>query len=334
MLLRRRRRLLAGAVIVWGLLLTAGCGAGDNGPGSGADGAGMTSAYVKLAWAATEVMAQEGYLEELGYEVTWRELASPAEVVSGFATGELDVAPQSVGIAANMYAEGVPFEIVGTGLTVYGQIVVPADSEVTSPADLAGKKIASSTGTSTHAFVVLLAKEIYGIDLAAETDIVHAATPPDIANLLTTGEADAGIIWTPLAEVLTSAGDYRVIATQQEMWRQAFPDEGDMIHIVYIAQPGYVQDHPSLPDDLQEATGRIVDLWQQDPARVQEILVDINELPTPVVEHAFETSARPLSGLTDDDVAQVKRQWRLLAEADYFEQPPDLSDDAVQHIFP
>lgn len=293
----------------------------------------MNSAYIPLAWAPSELWRGADTLTDYGYEVTWNEVSSPLQLVQSFAQDQLDVIPQSVGIAANMYAEGVPFEIIDTGLTVYGQVIVPAESDIQAPEDLAGKRVASSTGTSTHAFVVALLDQVHDVDLNADAELVNAATPPDQANLLTGGEVDAAIMWSPLAETLTVDGEYRIVARQSEMWQEANPDSEPMIHIVYLARPDYLEQHPRVVADIRAATQDVVELWDSDPQQVQDIYASVSELPPPVIQHAYETGPVPLSGLEQSDTEQIKQQWRLLDEVGYFEESPDLSDEALDALF-
>lgn len=306
--------------------------AGADGP-TPSESFSLRSAYIPLAWAPTELMRGEDTLADHGVDVTWQEVANPGQLVQGFAQGQLDIIPQSVGIAANMYAQGIDFRIVGTGMTVYGQVVVPAGSGIGEVADLAGQRIASATGTSTHAFMVALMEQVHGLDVEEEAELINAATPPDIANLITSGEADAAIMWSPLAETLTSSGDFEVIARQSELWGEAYPDREQMIHIVFLAAPGYLDQHPSAVERLRAGTDEIVELWEADPERVQAIYTDVSEIPPPVIELAYETGPDPLSGLTREQADQIAFQWRLLDEVGYFEQSPDLSDDALAALF-
>lgn len=324
-----------------GSVATAGAGAdtegsaGPEAPGRAAEErVPLRSAYLPLAWTPTELVRGQDLLDERGYEVSWQELSSPNELVQGFAQGQLDVIPQSVGVAANMYAQGVPFTIVDTGMTVYGQVVVPADSPVQAPGDLAGRRVASSTGTSTHAFMVALLEQVHGIDLDVDAEVVNAATPPDQANLLTSGEVDAAIMWSPLAETLTVDGEYRVVARQSELWKAAYPDAEEMIHIIYLARPEYLEQHSGLIEDLQATTQEIVELWESDPARVQELYTQVSDLPPNVIAEAYETGPEPLSGLDRDDIGQITQQFRLLEEVGYFETAPDTSDEALAGLFP
>jgi len=304
-------------------VLAAGCGGDEENATSAPEP--VDGGYVKLAWASTELMDRQRLLREEGVQARFRVVATPNDIVTGFARGDIQFAPQSVGIAGNMLQRGIELKIVSAGLGVYGQVVVPRGSPIRDLRDLAGKRIASSTGTSTHAFMVALIERAEGIDLAEQAEIVNAATPPDLANLLESGEVDASIAWTPLADRLTASGRYRVVATQQGLWEEALGRKDEMIHIVYIAQPGLLERDPQFAAKLTRAQQKVARLWRSEPETVIRTMAAVNGIPEPVARHAYENGPPALAGLSAQQRDQIRRQLELLNEVGYFEPKLDLA---------
>ena len=91
--------------------------------------------------------------------------------------------------------------------TSVGSIMVPAKSPIASLADLKGKKLGVAGGPLDKNWLLIkaLAKQQYGVDLAAENDIAYAA-PPLLAAKAQSGELDAVLNYWHYAARLEAKG--------------------------------------------------------------------------------------------------------------------------------
>jgi sulfonate transport system substrate-binding protein len=209
-------------------LVAAGCGSSDD------DGGGSTAAGAQSTAAATTadggadlsgvtlrvgtqkdgiraVLQKSGQLEGLPYEIEWSTFVAGPPLVEAAGADRIDIA--WVGCAPPIFgaAAGAAFNVIAAVKERDSQenrILVPQDSEITSIADLKGKKIAVPRGTSGHAFV-LGALKSEGLR-TGDVEFAFLA-PPDALAAFQSGSVDAISIWDPFATQALETLDAREI---------------------------------------------------------------------------------------------------------------------------
>lgn len=208
-------------------LVVAGCGSDDDGGGSTAAGAESTAAAttadggadlsgVKLRVGTQKdgiraVLEKSGQLEGLPYEIEWSTFVAGPPLVEAAGADRIDIA--WVGCAPPIFgaAAGAAFNVIASVKERDSQenrILVPADSDIASIADLEGKKIAVPRGTSGHAFV-LNALKSEGLR-TGDVEFAFLA-PPDALAAFQSGSVDAISIWDPFATQALETLDAREI---------------------------------------------------------------------------------------------------------------------------
>jgi sulfonate transport system substrate-binding protein len=198
---------LAGAV----MLTTTGCLAGEGAEASTNDDASTSTEWssdtLSIDFATYNplslIIRDQGLIEDvLGDDVTveWVQSAGSNKANEFLRAGSIDVGSTAGSAALLARANGSPIQVID----IYSQpewsaIVVPAGSDITSVADLAGKSVAATAGTDPY-FFLLQALETEGltIDDIEVQNLQHA----DGRAALEAGSVDA---WAGLDPIMAAA---------------------------------------------------------------------------------------------------------------------------------
>ncbi|HWG03142.1 MAG TPA: ABC transporter substrate-binding protein [Trebonia sp.] len=225
-----RPKLVAATVVAVAGLAAAGCSSGSSsssapssaapapgapaGPGSAADLSAVTlNVGDQKGTGAEAVLQAAGLLKTLPFKVNWSDFTSGPTMVQAMSTGAVDIG--GVGDAPPVFAAsgGENIEIVGARETPGGDadaIVVPKNSPIHSIAQLKGKKIAVSFGSSDdYELLTVLTKN--GLT-TKDVTLVNLQPAPGLAAF-TSGAIDAWDIWPPYVQQLQGQYGGRVIAT-------------------------------------------------------------------------------------------------------------------------
>lgn len=199
----------------------AGCGGGDDAaqppaatePPVGADEPRGEPVEVTYATsfgqfgrdAYAYVALERGYFTDAGFDVTIVPGSGSVDNARLIAAGRLDYAPLDFSaLAVTRANEDIPVKIVSfVHQQSLSAILARPQSGIASPADLEGKAIADSPGSTVRVMFPLYAEEA-GIDADAVT--FRSAEPPSLPALLASGQVDAVgqfVVGVPLFERAT-----------------------------------------------------------------------------------------------------------------------------------
>ncbi len=267
----------------------------------------FTIAYLTLGLAGIEAIDALGLLQERGWHVEWQRVGPITGVVNAFSSGQADIIDMAAVLAGQMYEQGVKLRIFGAGVGTLGAVVVGKNTGITSIAELKGKKVGGIPGTATTQDINASIRTVYGFDFFKDTQFVQGTAPADIANLLTTSNVDAVLIWEPITTQLTQAGAGTILATQQQLWEQASGSKETEVHVVYLATPQIVRDYPELLADINSAQRQVADLWTRKDPQLIKAFTEVTQLSESVVQEALGRTI-PLSGLRDQTVGTFLQQ--------------------------
>ncbi len=271
--------------------------------------------YLQLGWAATEIIHQEDLLGKRGWEAEYTAISgSPPNLVNAYSAGQFDVIDMATVIAAKMYEKGTPLKVIGVATSGIGAIVVPENSDIISLENLKGKKIAAVTGGSTYQDVRTFLKLGYKIDVDDEATIVPATSPPELVNLLKAGKVDAIIGWEPMASQLAVTGEYRYLAKTQELWEKASDYEDTFIHVIYIANPNFIEANPSIVSDINKAQKEASEIWNDNKDLAIKDIQEITKLKKGEIEFAMDQTQGVLHGLTEQQKDTIVRYLKTMKD--------------------
>lgn len=228
-MLTRRRVLLAGAAV----LTAAACG--QTTPTADVVRIGYQKNGVLLL--AKERGGAEAALAPAGVtKVEWVEFQSGPPLLEALAIGSIDIG--SSGDTPPIFAQAGGAPIVYAGAQrlsgAAGGVLTPAGSTLTSLADLKGKKLCFTRGSSAHNSAIV-ALESVGLSLK-DVEEVNLG-PADAVAAFAQGGIDAWVIWDPYYTLAIRDQKARVLATLSELGGgQAF----------FFTNKTYVGAHPDI----------------------------------------------------------------------------------------
>lgn len=191
-------------------------------------------------------------LADLGVAAVWTEFPGGPQLLEALNAGSIDIghageAPPIFAQAAGaplVYLAHEPASPQGEG------IIVPADSDIASVADLRGKKIALNKGSNVHYLLVRLLEQA-GI---AYGDIQTAFLPPaDARAAFEQGSVDAWVIWDPFFAAAQTATGAKLLADGQGVVSN---------HEFYLATRDYAEANADVIDAVLEELEKI-DAWAE-----------------------------------------------------------------------
>ena len=243
-----------------GLLALTGCVAGEESTDAAASGGTLTLDFATYN-PLSLIIKDQGWLEESleGTTVEWVQSAGSNKANENLRSGAIDVGSTAGSAALLNRANGSPIKAIDVfSQPEWAALVVGPDSDITSPADLAGKKVAATKGTDPYFFLVQALDEA-GLDLSDVTveNLQHA----DGRTALENGSVDA---WAGLDPIMAGAeqdgahlvyrnldfNTYGILAAN-ESFLEEDPDQAQAVVDAYEKARQWAADNP-------EETARIL----------------------------------------------------------------------------
>lgn len=251
------KKILAFALLLaLSLSLLAGCGAQGSKEAEEETAAveGVTAEEVNIAiqpsaafiplMIAREMGWIEEALSEYGITVNWNDFESGPPMNESMAAGLSDFGmlgdvPTVSAIAAGQ--ENVVVAVSAQAADSYA-VIVAADADISSAADLEGKKVGTTIGSTGHNMTQkYLATAGLSID---DIELVNISAG-DAATVLSNSEVDAVSIWEPTVTRLVDNGTAKIVALGSEVGlagtntvvaRSAFAEENPLVVTVVLEQ--------------------------------------------------------------------------------------------------
>lgn len=244
--------------------------------------------------------------------------------------GEVDVAILPADLAAIALLEGNDTYVVGVDYPLFQGIVVPQGSNITTPAQLAGRTVAIPIGTGTYYLFVALMRGLYNLTVSPnETgpNVVHVVNsqPGDVIDAVLTGSAQAGVIWEPMLSLAVVQYHMKLIATFQQMWEQ-LTGEPSAPFLVLVATSKFVHDRPLLLRFL-EVHAESAYAWDHNETLAVESLVRLYDVPPQVAELVWERTNDTPAGvcINQQEAYELISEWGYLAQAGMIPTLPNTS---------
>jgi sulfonate transport system substrate-binding protein len=318
-----RRRLLLAAVALPSFATAASACSETS-----AEGARETSGSVDLSRVTLRVGDQKagsrpllsaaGELDDVKYDIEWKLFTSGPPLLEAVNAGELDMG--GVGNTPPIFAAaaGADIKAVGsTETTMDGQaIVVPQDTDIRSPKDLSGKRIAATRGSSAHYHLMsVLTKNGLSLDDVEMSNL----EPADALAAFSQGDVDAWAIWDP----------YTAQAQAQENARILVDGKGYVNGYGFQVASGSSLDDPSIAAATRDYLTRLyrAQLWSNDHrekwARVWSEETGIPYQMTLVAAKRRLITPQPIN---DEVVESEQRMADDFAEAGEIPEEVDFGD--------
>lgn len=221
--------------------------------------------------------------------INWVEFSSGPPMLEAMNNGRVDVG--AVGDSPPIFAQAAGANIVyvaGQPITNGQGILVPAKSEIRTLADLKGKRIGFTKGSSAHN-VTVQALEKAGLTYQDVTPVY--LTPPDAGPAFANGSIDAWAIWDPYFAIGEAKQGGRVLVNAHEIAKT---------NAFLIANKDFARDHSGV---LRQAIDVLADAarWAEaNRDQVAQSLATVTGLPLDIQTIAARRASFALGSINDD----------------------------------
>lgn len=236
--------------------------------------------------------ALENHFKPQGVSVKWVEFSSGPPMMEAMNVGSVDygavgdsppIFAQAAG-AAIVYAAAQPI-INGSG------ILVPQNSAIKTIADLKGKRVGFTKGSSAHN-VVIQTLEKAGLTYNDITPVY--LTPPDAGPAFANGGIDAWAIWDPYFAIAETKQNGRILINTSDVTKT---------NAFYIANRDFANKHGALLQQIVDVTTSSAKWAEAHPDEVAKSLAAVTGVPLDIQTIAARRAGFSVGPVTDDVVA-------------------------------
>jgi taurine transport system substrate-binding protein len=207
----------------------------------------------------SKIAQAEGLYEKAsGWKINWRKFDSGADVIAALASGDVQVGFTGSSPLAAGVTRGLPIEtfFVAAEIGSAEALVVRDASNIKTPQDLIGKKIAVPYVSTTH-YSLLAALKHWNIP-ADRVTILNLA-PPEIAAAWQRGDIDAAYVWEPALGKIEKTGKVLITSADVRKW-------GSPTFLAWVARKDFAQAHPDFLVTFAKVTGAVNAEYRKDGA--------------------------------------------------------------------
>jgi sulfonate transport system substrate-binding protein len=223
--------------------------------------------------------------------VKWVEFSSGPPMLEAMNVGGIHYG--AVGDSPPIFAQAAGAAIVyaaGQPITNGQGILVPAQSPIRTLADLKGKRIGFTKGSSAHN-VVLLALNKAGLDYSEITPVY--LTPPDAGPAFAQGSIDAWAVWDPYFAIAELKQNGRVLVNASEVGRT---------NSFFIANREFAQRNRALLQQINDVIAATAKWAEDHRGEVAQSLSAVTNIPLDIQTAAANRASFAIGPITDEIV--------------------------------
>jgi sulfonate transport system substrate-binding protein len=234
----------------------------------------------------------EAHFASQGVDVKWVEFSSGPPMLEAMNVGSIDYG--AVGDSPPVFAQSAGANIVyaaGQPITNGQGILVQANSPIRSIADLKGKRVGFTKGSSAHNITVQTLEKA-GLTYADITPVY--LTPPDAGPAFANGSIDAWSIWDPYFAIGEIRQNGRVLVNASEITKT---------NSFYIANRDFAKNHGAVLQQIIDVTTATAKWAESHRDEVAKSLSAVTGIPLDIQTVAANRSAFAVGPITDDIIA-------------------------------
>jgi sulfonate transport system substrate-binding protein len=242
------------------------------------------------------IARQQATLEEhfapQGITVKWLEFSSGPPMMEAMNVGSVDYG--AVGDSPPIFAQSAGAAIVyaaGQPITNGQGILVQGNSPIRTIADLKGKRVGFTKGSSAHN-VIVQTLEKAGLSYADITPVY--LTPPDAGPAFANGSIDAWSIWDPYFAIGETKQNGRILVDASEVTKT---------NSFYIANRDFAKSRGPVLQQIIDVTSSTAKWAESHRHEVAKSLSAITGIPLDIQTVAANRSSFAVGPITDDIVA-------------------------------
>ncbi|MFU8926716.1 aliphatic sulfonate ABC transporter substrate-binding protein [Acinetobacter puyangensis] len=249
------------------------------------------------------LLKQSGELDQQlakqGYKVSWHEFTSGLPLLEALNVGNIDVSAD-VADTVPVFAQAADAQI-----TYYAKeaasptaqaILIPANSEIKTLADLKGKKIAVTKAAGSH-YLLIEALNKAGLSLK---DITPSwLTPADGRAAFEHGSVAAWVTWEPYVSSGQIQQHAKILTTGEGL---------ASYKRYYLASSSFTEQHPEVIEQIIAALKAKADWVKNSPEDAAKILAPLwGNLPLDVVQQANAHRSYQVEAVTAEDLLDQQK---------------------------
>ena len=198
-----------------------------------------------------------------GCTVTYQDFNAGPEEIEALFAGSVDIGYIGPVPAINGFVRSGGDVVIISGAANGGAVLVARDgTNITSVADLAGKKVAiPQLGNTQHlSLLQLLSSNNLATTSAGGTVDVYAVANSEIKTLMQSGEIDAALVPEPWGARLTREIGAKLVLDYKQIWM-----DGNYSTAVVIVNKDFLNAHPDLVEQFLQAHADITAYINQSP---------------------------------------------------------------------
>jgi sulfonate transport system substrate-binding protein len=234
----------------------------------------------------------EKHFAQQGIAVKWVEFSSGPPMLEAMNVGSVDYG--AVGDSPPVFAQSAGAAIVyaaGQPITNGQGILVQANSPIRTIADLKGKRVGFTKGSSAHN-IILQTLEKAGLAYADITPVY--LTPPDAGPAFANGGIDAWSIWDPYFAIGETRQQGRILVNASDITKT---------NSFYIANRDFAKTHGQVLQQIIDVTSTTAKWAEAHRDEVAKALSAVTNIPLDIQTVAANRSSFAVGPITDDIIA-------------------------------
>jgi sulfonate transport system substrate-binding protein len=234
----------------------------------------------------------ETHFASQGIGVKWLEFSSGPPMLEAMNAGSIDYG--AVGDAPPIFAQSAGAAIVyaaGQPITNGQGILVQGNSAIRTIADLKGKRIGFTKGSSAHNIVVQTLEKA-GLGYADITPVY--LTPPDAGPAFANGSIDAWAIWDPYFAIGETKQNGRILVDAAEITKA---------NSFYIANRDFAKNHGRVLQEVIDVTAATAKWAEAHRDDVAKSLSAVTGIPLDIQTVAANRSSFAVGPVTEEIIA-------------------------------
>jgi len=238
------------------------------------------------------------------------------------AAGELQIASAGMGPAI-VAAARLPAKLLAISILEQTAIIIPADSPLTSVAELKGKKIAYP-GKGSQQYP-LLVKALADAGIAIDEVELFKTKGSDVPTLLANKSVDAGITWDPHVFSALASGNAKVLIKAEKI----LPIKaGHYIGNGVYARNDFIAARPELVQDLITAIVKAVDFIIKNEDEAIKMWAAEIGFPEDVIRFAIKEKISVYNLDVAPEASTIEAYTKFLKDADILKPEDNPQFDA------
>lgn len=265
-------------------------------------------------------------------KIEFRSFSYGAPENQALAAGELQIASAGMGPAI-VAAARLPAKLLAISILEQTAILVPRDSDISSVADLKGRRVAFP-GKGSQQYP-LLVKALNDAGLSVDDIELFKTKGSDVPTLLGNKSVDAGITWDPHVSNALAAGHSRVLIKAEKI----LPIKaGHYVGNGVYAREDFIEARPELVQDLITAIVQSIDLILKDQERVIKMWSEQIGFPEEVIRLSLEEKISVYNLDVVPEAETINAYTKFLKDADILREgdnpkfDPSFAKKALESI--